>query len=171
MDQERIMQLQMVEQELNQLNQQSQLIEQHISEMQELKAGLNELEKSENKEILINLGKRIYIPVEIKDKELIVEVGNKTFVKKSIKDTSQVVDEQMEKLISAKYQITERLRELDSEMDMLIQESSETEGSGKESKEDECGCGHECEHDGEKCKQDNCECEEDCGDKCKCKHD
>jgi prefoldin alpha subunit len=178
MDQERIMQLQMVEQEVNQLSQQSQLIEQHISEMQELKLGLIEIEKSENQEILVNLGKRIYIPVEIKDRELIVEVGNKTFVKKSIADTNQLVDEQMEKLVLAKYQITERLGELDSQMDLLIRENPEKESLGKGSEEiNEDGCGQEhgkhscegkCEPDGKECKHEDCKCEEDCGDECKC---
>lgn len=169
MDQEKIMQLQMIEQEVNQLNQQSQLIEQHISEMQELKSGLNELEKNENKEILVNLGKRIYIPVEIKDKELIVEVGNKTFVKKSIKDTNQVVDEQMEKLTLARYQITERLQELDSEMDILIKENSDKDEQNP-SEEDGC-CGHEHgkNKNTKECKHEDCQCEEDCGDNCKCK--
>ena len=159
MDQERIIQLQMIEQEVNQLNSQSQLIEQNISEMEDLKLGLNELEKSENNEILVNLGKRIYIPVEIKDRELIVEVGNKTFVKKSIADTNKLVDEQMEKLLLAKYQIAERLQELDSQMDELIKETAQNEDSGKNHEHGK----HECNHE-------NCQCETDCGDECKCKH-
>ena len=159
MDQERIIQLQMIEQEVNQLNSQSQLIEQNISEMEDLKLGLNELEKSENNEILVNLGKRIYIPVEIKDRELIVEVGNKTFVKKSIADTNKLVDEQMEKLLLAKYQITQRLQELDSQMDELIKDTAENEDLGKNHEHGK----HECNHE-------NCQCEEDCGDECKCKH-
>jgi prefoldin alpha subunit len=163
MDQEIMIQLQMIEQEVNQLNSQSQLVEQHVSEMQDLKLSLNEIEKSEDKNILVNIGKRIYIPVEIKDKELVVEVGNKTFVKKSIKDTTQTIDEQIEKLVLAKDQITERLQELDAQMDLLIQENSK-----KEDSKDECNCGHEHEKHG--CDHENCECEEDCGDECKCKH-
>ena len=50
MDQQQIMQIQMMEQEAQQLNQQLQLIEQNVSEMQELELSLEELNKEDSKE-------------------------------------------------------------------------------------------------------------------------
>ena len=122
MKQEQLMQLQMIEQEAEQFTKQSELIEQNISEMEELRASLEELEDKETKKILANLGKKIYIPVEIKDKTLIVEVGNKNFVKKSIPETKVLIDEQLKRLLAAKSQIIERLEVMQKDMEMIMNE-------------------------------------------------
>jgi len=136
MKQEQIMQIQIMEQEANQLNEQLQLIEQNVSEMQELKASLDEIENSEGKtEILANLGKRIYIPVEIKEKgkdlKLVVEVGKGNFVKKNISETKEVVDEQVNKLMQGKNQIMARLEELQAMMMKLMGEIEKEQVKGK----------------------------------------
>ena len=121
MDQEAIMKIQMMEQESNQLNEQLQMIEQSVNEMLELKASLDEIGKNENKEILANIGKRIYIPVEIKDKKLIVEVGKKNFVKKTIPQAKEIITDQLKKLITAKAQTMERLEALQTEINGLME--------------------------------------------------
>jgi prefoldin alpha subunit len=121
MDQQQIMQIQMMEQEAQQLNQQLQLIEQNVSEMQELELSLEELNKEDSKELLANLGKGIYIPVEIKDKKLIVEVGKKNFVKKTIPQAKEIITDQLKKLITAKAQTMERLDALQTEINGLMQ--------------------------------------------------
>jgi prefoldin alpha subunit len=149
-EQEQFFKLQMIEQEAGQINQQMEIVDQNISEMNDLKSSLEELEKSENKEILANLGKKIFIPVEIKKKELIVEVGNKNFVKKSIPETMKIVDGQIEKLNMLKMQLGERIEALNSEMNRMIMELNK-------------GRGHKCNHD-------NCNCEEECDD-CKCENE
>ena len=121
MNQEKIIQIQMIEQEANQLNEQVRLIEQNIREMAELKESLEEIEKlKKGDEILANLGKRIFIPVEVKDKNLIVDVGNRKFVKKSVLETSRIIDEQTEDLMNARGQIAGRLEDLQEEMKNLI---------------------------------------------------
>ena len=124
MNQEQLIQLQVIEQEANQLEQQLQLIEQNLAEMQELSSGLNELENSGEKDVLANIGKGIYIPAEIKSKELIVEVGNKNFVKKTIPETKKIIEEQIEKLNSAKQQIVDKVDELQGQMNGLIEPSN-----------------------------------------------
>lgn len=131
MNQEQIMQIQIIEQEANQLNQQSELIEQNIKEMQELDMSLHEIENSENKEILANLGKRIYIPVEIKEKKLIVEVGSKNFVKKTIPETQKIIEEQIKRLIRAKLEISERVEDLQKQMISMLQEIEERQEKDK----------------------------------------
>jgi len=121
MNQEQIMQIQMLEQEANQLNEQLQLVEQNINEMTELSMSLKEVdEHKEGDEILANLGKKIYLPVEIKDKELIVEVGRGNLVKKSVSETLKIIDEHIKKLKQGKEQITCRVEEIQGEMIKLI---------------------------------------------------
>jgi len=145
MDQAQIMQFQMMEEEANKLSQQLQLIENNLKEIDDIKNGLEEIEKKETKEILANIGKKIYIPVEIKDKNLIIEVGNKKFVKKSITETKELIKEQIGKLNSARIEITERLEQLQEEASKLmmdIQNSQENEHDHTHShKHDEnCSC-------------------------------
>ena len=137
MKQEQLMELQMIEQEAEQFTKQSELIEQNISEMEELRASLEELEDKETKKILANLGKKIYIPVEIKDKTLIVEVGNKNFVKKSIPETKVLIDEQLKRLLAAKSQIIERLEVMQKDMEIIMNEIQK-EDLGKHEHEPDC---------------------------------
>ena len=125
MKQEQILQIQIMEQEANQLNEHLKLIEQNISEMQELMVSLEEIEKKEIKEMLANIGKRIYIPVEIKNKKLIVDVGNQHFVKKTVPETKKVIDEQIRRLIAGKTEIMEKLGELQEKMRYLLGEMEE----------------------------------------------
>jgi prefoldin alpha subunit len=117
---ENIMQLQMIEQEVNQLGQQLQIIEQNISEIQQLNLGLEDLQNSDKKEILAGIGKGIYIPAEIKERTLLVEIGNKSLVKKSIEETKMIIKEQLEKMISFRLKIIERIKDLENQMRELI---------------------------------------------------
>jgi len=134
MNQEQIIQMQMIEQEGWQLNQQLQLIEQNIQEIQELKDSLTEIEVGESKEILVNLGKKIYLPVEMKDEKLIVEVGRGNYVEKDVPATKEVIDDQMRKLIVGRAEITGRLEELQGEIEKLMMKVNEEQGKedGKE---------------------------------------
>jgi len=120
MEQEQLIQIQMMQQEAQQLEQQAQMIEQHLTEMQGLESGLEELDKTKEKEILSSIGKGIYIPAEIKSKELRVEVGKGNFVKKTIPETKKIINEQVEKLSSVKVQISERMNQIQEEMSGLI---------------------------------------------------
>jgi len=164
MNQAQIMQFQMMEQEANQLSSQLQMIENNMKEIEDIKNGLDEIGKKETKEILANLGKKIFIPVEIKDKNLIIEVGDKKFIKKSISETKELIFEQITKLNSAKEEINGRLEELQNEAGKLMMQIEESQEKG-----------HNHSHkDGEKCSCEDdsgCSCEDDCGDECKCEKD
>ena len=120
MNQEQLIQLQVIEQETQQLEQQLQLIEQSLIEMQNLSSSLDELEKTDKKEIFANIGRGIYIPAEIKDKTLSVEVGNKVFVKKSIPETKEIIEDQVQKLGSVREQISDRIEDLRTEVNQLM---------------------------------------------------
>ena len=118
--------------------------------MREIEEALEKIQEKDTKEILANLGKKIFIPVEIKDKTLIVEVGNKTFVKKSIPETKSLISDQLEKLTNARVQILGRLEELQEEMQNMINEIQNQEKLSEHNFEynhnnhnHKCKCGHE----------------------------
>jgi prefoldin alpha subunit len=160
MDKSQLMQLQMMEQEANQIEQQLQLIEQHTSDLNSLKIGLDELEKTDKKEILANIGKGIYINAEIKNKELLVEVGDKNLVKKTIPETKKIVESQIAKLTDAKQEMMQRIESLGLEMNEIIRTidySQDKSHKHKPEYEKECNCGDDCD-----CSDEECECEEDC---------
>ena len=132
MKQEHIIQIQLIDQEANQLSEQLKLIELNVQEMDELKLSLDEIDNLDdnNKKILTNLGRKIYLPVTINDNNLIVEVGKDNFVKKSISETKKIINDQIERLNDAKYQIIGMLNNLQTKMDNLI---SEIEGEQNQS--------------------------------------
>lgn len=144
MNQEQIMQFQMMEQEANKLSQQLQLIENNLVEIDGIKTGLDEIQKKDTKEMLANIGKKIYIPVEIKEKNLIIEVGNKKFVKKSITETKELISEQIVKLNSAKQEITQRLEELQEEAGRLMMQIEESQDKEEDHKHEHS---HSHKHD------------------------
>ena len=122
-----IYQLSMLEQEAQKLQEQMQIIEQQVLELQSLEHGLQELDKTNEKAMLSNLGKGIFMKTEIKDKNLFVDVGNKTFVKKDVPQTLKIIEEQLSKLIEAKNQIMLRMQELQEQMQTLFAEVQNTE--------------------------------------------
>ena len=128
-----MIEMQILQQQAQELDQQAQIIEKNISDLRELKLSLEEIEKQQDNQILANIGKRIYLPVEIKDKELFVEIGKGNFVKKSIPDTNKVVEEQIKKLIIAKDDVNQKLDELQKEAMNLMTNLQEKQ---KESDED-----------------------------------
>jgi prefoldin alpha subunit len=131
MKQEQIMQMQLIQQEAEQYNQQIQLIDQHIKEMQEIGETLEEVERKDCKKILANLGKKIYLPVEIEKKELIVEVGDKKLVKKSLKETKELVQQQLVKLVAAKGELSDKMEELQERLVVLLNSVEEEQKKEK----------------------------------------
>ncbi|MAH06692.1 prefoldin subunit alpha [Candidatus Pacearchaeota archaeon] len=118
MDQGEIIKVQMMEQEVNQLNEQLKVVEQNVVELGSLNESLDELGKG--KEILANLGKKIFVPVEIKDDKLMVDIGKDHMVKKSVGDTKVIVENQIGSLMDVKGHVMERLQGLEEEMNELI---------------------------------------------------
>jgi prefoldin alpha subunit len=161
MNQEQIFQIQLIEQESNQLNQQLELIQQNMIELQELKLSLGEIKNTKQTEFLVNIGKRIYAPVEIKDKRLIIEVGNKTFIRKDIDGTIEIIDEQLKKLENANNKIMINLTSLQEQANRLMLDIEKNRNK-HDHKSHKCDCedGKECD-----CSKDDCD-EEDCD----CKH-
>ena len=147
MNQEKILQMQIIEQEFNQFSQQLELIEQNILEMQELRRSLAEVDKDESKEILASLGRGIYIPVEIKDKKLIVEIGKKNLIKKTIPETINLIEEQITKLGIGKESIRRKLEDLQAEIENIANEDKKNILEHKHSHDSECGHNHDKERE------------------------
>ena len=122
LEQESIIKIQMIEQEINHLNEQLQIIEQNNGYMNGLVDTINEIDKNETKEIMVDLGKRIFIPVEIKERKLFLDVGKGNFVKKSLKETKDIIDAEKMKLIDSKNEIIRGLNQLNEEMENMIKE-------------------------------------------------
>jgi prefoldin alpha subunit len=161
--QECFMRVQMLGQEAEKIEQQLQVIDQQITELSSIKDSLETLKKDNNKEILANLGKGIFVRADIKEKDLFVNIGGSIVVKKSMDETIEVITNQNERLLAGKEQLVEKIREIQENMQELM--------SGMNtSAEQECsGCSDEsCKHDHaeEEC-DGNCDCEEPCED---CKH-
>lgn len=117
-----MLQAQMMEQESNQLNQHLELIQQNIQEMQELRFSLTDLKDSKNKEILTNIGKRIYLPVEVKKEKVIVEVGNKTYVEKTLDEAKDIVEDQLNRLEEGKIEVSNRIEMLHQRITKMMDE-------------------------------------------------
>ncbi len=118
-----LLKLALIEQEIGRLEQQMQLIEQQSLEMQNLQKGLEEFEKSREKQMLANLGRNIFIKTEISDKNLLVDVGNRVFVKKNISETLKLVGEQLANLAEAKNKVMGKMQDIHAQAEEIIGEA------------------------------------------------
>ena len=136
-NQENFIKLQMIQQQAAQFEQKLQIFEEQTQEMQAIKTSLEELEKnkSEDKEILANLGKGIFIKTQVKEDNLFVNVGKETLVKKSIGETIEVLENQIKQLGLGKEQVMKAIEKLQGEMLSLIQEAETEKKSNSEKKE------------------------------------
>ena len=120
MEQALVNHLQRMEADMSYLQEQFNLFEQTMHEMKILLESLNELEKNNSQELLVNIGRRLYVPVSLKEKSIIVDVGKNTFVKKNIPETKKIIDEQLINLMKGKGQIMEQMNALHEEIEQLL---------------------------------------------------
>jgi prefoldin alpha subunit len=156
MDSEYLMKMQMIEQEATKLDQQLQMMDQQIQELIAIKASIEAISTTKEKEILASLGKGIFIKAEIKSQDLMVNTGKDIFIKKTPSETMQIIDSQVKRLEAGKEEFTNKIIELQSQMQVLMEYMNK---ENKHNKEHAHGCGDEA-----------CECEEPCED-CECKHE
>lgn len=105
-----ILQAAVAEQQAHQLEENLQLVDAQITELEEFNRNLKILKDSKEKEMLSQLGKRVYIKTKIEDKEkLFVEVGAGVVVKKTPEETMKIVSNQISRLQEAKVQILSQL--------------------------------------------------------------
>lgn len=122
-NQEEIMaKLGMFEQQIRQLQQQSQAVDQAISDLTNLEYGLESLVGSKDKEILASIGKGIFAKAKLVSEELMVDIGEGNFVKKSISDTKKIIEEQLVKLEEVKKELDKNLEKINEEMTSIFLE-------------------------------------------------
>ncbi|MBS3080926.1 prefoldin subunit alpha [Candidatus Pacearchaeota archaeon] len=119
---EQLIRIQTMENEVNSLKTQLDFIENNILELNALNESLDALEK--NKDILVNIGKRVFLPVSITEKKLIVDVGSSNLVKKNIVETKKIIEDQIASLMKAKGNIMKNLEDLQEEMEELINQQT-----------------------------------------------
>ena len=99
-----------------------QIVEQQISELQNFKISLDELEKNKNREILASLGKGVYIKSDIKDEKLFVDVGSGVLIRKSLDKTKDIIEEQTKRINEMKMQLTAEKETISENMKNIIEE-------------------------------------------------
>lgn len=120
--QELFFKLSMFEQQIHQLQEQTDAVEKGINDLGALGFGLDELKGSTGKEILSPLGRGIFVKAKISSEDLTVDIGGKNFVKKDISKTKEIIEEQIKKLILVKKELNENMEKIGEEMTKTLEE-------------------------------------------------
>lgn len=124
-EQELLFKLSAYEQQINHLSEQAQAVERGVSELNSLVEGLNNLVKSEGKEIFAPLGRGIFVKSKVLSEDLLVDVGGKNLVKKNIPETQEMIKKQIDRLESIKKEIDSSIETTSREVEMLIDKAKE----------------------------------------------
>jgi len=155
MQQKDMMRINMLGQEAEKLEQQIQAIEQQANELNLIRQSIEELKTKKEKDILTNLGKGIFIQTEVKSSDLLINIGSEILVKKTPEQAVEIITNQLRQLSEGKISLTERVAELQENMQQLFLELQKKENSNSSK--------HSCDNE-------DCECEEECDD-CECEHE
>ncbi|MBI2043877.1 prefoldin subunit alpha [Candidatus Pacearchaeota archaeon] len=124
-EQELLFKLSAYEQQINHLGEQAQAVEKGVNELSSLTESLNDLVKSEGKEIFAPLGRGIFIKSKVLSEDLLVDVGGKNLVKKNIPQTQEMIKEQIEKLEEIKNEIDLAIDKTSKEVEKVISNAKE----------------------------------------------
>lgn len=120
-EQEKFMQLQMLDKQYSQTAEQLQLIEHEVVELDEFVKSLSHLESSKETSMLAPLGRGVYVPADRHEKEkLFVEVGAGVVVRKTVKEAIEVVSGQLEQLKTAYHQLKNQEAFFASQLQAII---------------------------------------------------
>lgn len=118
-EQQKIIQLSILVQELEQIEQKINIIEKNIEDLENLNLIMEEIKISKGKEIMTNLGKNIYIKTEIKDEDLLVDLGSGVVVKKTPEETKEIINTQLKYLKDAKGNMVEDMKKIGEVIESL----------------------------------------------------
>jgi len=121
MDQEKLAELQMLQQQAEVMNQNLQTIEQNISDLNSI---LETLEKFSNlksgDEILVSLSNGIFARAKLVDnKNLKVNVGKNTVVSKSVDSTKKMMQNQLSELDGYKSEVESYLNQVSERLSVI----------------------------------------------------
>lgn len=119
-----IFELNIMNAKLQEMEQQLQIIEKQINEFQMTSLALEDLETTEvNNELLSPIGQNIFVKSKLLDnKEVIIDLGSKVFAKKSIEEALEIVNKKFKDFVSIREKIAEQAQMLAQEM-MTIQKN------------------------------------------------
>jgi prefoldin alpha subunit len=170
LEQELARKFQIFEQQIRMLQEQLNAVEQTTIDLQTLDLGLDDLKDSENKEILAQVGRGIFVKAKVTSDDLIVDIGGKNFVTKSIENTKEVLKGQVEKLGKIKEDLEKELDKINEEITNAFLEHQEKQEkmpkkdfgvklkSDKDKKKKECESDEDCKEHGEDCHCHDGEC-------------
>ncbi len=102
----KIIQIRILEDQIGQMEEQIRLIDQEILEFNALQSVLDEIKKSTNREVIVPLGKDVFIKSKIDEgSRIFVNVGSKTIVEKDIEQTKKILMNKMDTFLEARENI------------------------------------------------------------------
>ena len=106
-NQQVIMELQMLEQKMKQLEAQINAIQKQTNEMQGIIESLEAVEKNGGEEMLLPIGKGIFIKNKPTSKNVLLNIGSGTVIEKDIPGTIKLINDQINKLneMAVEYQM------------------------------------------------------------------
>jgi prefoldin alpha subunit len=125
MNQELLFQASLIQKQAEELENHLGLLQNQISELEQLKQSLTHLSETQEKEMLSLLGKGVHLKTELKSKDLYVEVGSGIVVKKTLKETLDVISSQLKRLSEVKVQLSNQLEIYQETLRKIIREAQE----------------------------------------------
>lgn len=153
MQQEMMLKFQMFEQQIRALQQQLQAVEQAIIDLGSLNLGLDDLKGKKDKEIFALIGKGVYAKAKLISEDLIVDIGGKNFVGKSIDETKEIMQKQIGKLENIKDELNSEMDKINNELTETFMNAQEHSHEHEHGKECKCKEGESCG-----CDDEGCEC-------------
>lgn len=126
--QQKYIELQLLNQQIQQIQEQMTSLETQILEMQNLTKSLDEVKKiKKGSEIFVPLGAGIFVKANLQDsKEVLMNVGADVSVKKTIPDSKEVVKTQIEQMKNLMEQLEGALQKAAIQSQALQQEIAES---------------------------------------------
>ena len=119
--QQKYMEMQMIDQQINQIKKQIELIDNQLQELTITQEALNSISKTKPEtEILVPLASGIFIKSQLVDnKEVIVNVGAGTTVKKTIPEAGELIKQQLTEITTFRKELEGTLAQLASKANQL----------------------------------------------------
>ncbi|MBI2448981.1 hypothetical protein HYV49_01660 [Candidatus Pacearchaeota archaeon] len=137
MHQEDLYKLSLLEQQAGQIQEQVALVIKKMQELDLLALSLNKIDKSKEKRILASIGEGIYIDTDLRDKDLLVNVGKNIFVHKNIGETRKLIEKQNKLLDELKKKMESDIEKISKELNVLVEKirNENEQESGEQEKE------------------------------------
>lgn len=109
----KMFEMQIMENKLKQLDQQLNMIEQQITQDQELKENLKEMAKKDKFDLIFPIGGGIFVKGSLeKMDKVIVNVGSGVMVEKKVEEAKEFLIKRRERFLQAKEELGEQVKEL-----------------------------------------------------------